>query len=64
MNDYEDYLESSKPRPAGPRRIDYSNYALVCKPRPAKPARFCECGQRLSIANEGKSCFVCTRKNK
>lgn len=66
MYDYTDYLESTFAKPAGPSRLVCRTDVPVrpIKPRPAKPARFCECGQKLSIANEGVACFICTRKKK
>lgn len=63
MYEYTDYLDSAYAKPAGPKRlVRYGN--LATKPRKVTPARYCECGQKLSIANEGVACFVCTRKKK
>ena len=60
-----DYLNWERPAPAGPKRAKRANHmgytGFVPK---AKPARFCECGQKLSIANEGRECFSCSRKKK
>jgi hypothetical protein len=62
MYDYTDYLESEYAMPAGPKRIARPNLTTIVKPRKIAPARYCECGQKLSIANEGVACFICTRK--
>lgn len=59
-----DYLQRENPVPAGRgHRHIRSNYVSIGFVPKAKPARFCECGQKLSIANEGKSCFSCQRKS-
>lgn len=57
-----DYLESSRPAPKGPGRITYGNYVPAKKAPMGKPARYCVCGQKLSIANEGTECFRCRRR--
>lgn len=64
MYDYDDYLEGAKPYPLRNQRRRVTGNAIEYKKVPAKPARFCECGQKLSIVNEGIACFVCTRKKK
>ena len=64
MYDYADYLESEYAMPTGPKRSAHrGNLITFAKPKVA-PARYCECGQKLSIANEGVACFICTRKKK
>ncbi len=64
MYDYADYLEGTYAKPTGPRRLAHRTDLTTrpAKPRKDKPARFCGCGQKLSIANEGIACFICTRK--
>jgi hypothetical protein len=64
MYDYTDYLESEYAIPAGPKRTNYDFYIKVYEPTKVAPARYCECGQKLSIVNEGVACFICTRKKK
>jgi hypothetical protein len=65
MYDYTDYLEREYAMPAGPKRSAHQTNLITCtKPRKVAVARYCECGQKLSIANEGVACFVCTRKKK
>lgn len=59
-----DYLETSYPAPRGPRRIVQDNPIRLRKNHPVKPARYCVCGQKLSIANEGADCFRCRRGKK
>ena len=61
MYEFEDYLDSDNASPKGGRRTIYAGYVFK---KPAKPAQYCECGQKLSIANEGDVCFSCTRKVK
>jgi hypothetical protein len=65
MYDYTDYLEREYAMPAGPKRIaNRPNLITPTKPRKVVPARYCECGQKLSIVNEGVACFICTKKKK
>ena len=65
MYDYADYLESEYAMPTGPKRLAHRpNLTTIVKPRKVTSARYCDCGQKLSIANEGVACFICTRKKK
>ena len=65
MYDYTDYLEREYAMPTGPKRLAHrENLTTPTKPRKVASARYCECGQKLSIVNEGVACFICTRKKK